>query len=257
MSKKLHFIGTYSAKQMSGKISKKKEYFFVFRTEKEGQTIYVLEELNEAFIPNGNVNTADPSILRDYFVHEPNILAMPLTKPEVSLENLKISRKEQQAEHLPTTPVELEEAKKARAKVAEQVLRADFEQAFDRLDRPNERNRALRAIKKIAAQEEGIVPEHKHMFRDFSVGLRKKSLPEIALLFASKNVRLDPSDDHAHFNLARLYLMLERFDDAIDAINVAIDTQGASDGDLYIYNRLLDYAEREKRKRLPPTPAHS
>ena len=254
MQPKLRFMGTYSAKQAST-TKRKKEYFFVFRCEIDGSIQYVLQELNDALIPTGNVNTADASILRDYFVHEPNILAMPISKPDFIPEKLKTQKKDQPpiAPKAQIPHVDPEEVREAQIRSAELAMRSSFDHAFNNLDNPTIRNQALRTIKKLAAQEEGVAPEHKHMFRDFSIDLRKKKLPEIALLFASKNVKLAPKDDHAHFNLARIYLILERYNEAINEINKAIATPDVTPEDLNLYCQLLAYAENEKWKRYPST----
>ncbi|MBQ7585760.1 MAG: hypothetical protein IJU40_05885, partial [Desulfovibrionaceae bacterium] len=254
---KLHFIGTYSVKQTSQSALKpRKEYFFVFRCEIDGNTVYVLQELNDAYIPTGNVNTADASILKEYFEHEPHILAMPLYKPQIPPEKLKAPR------HVPSplgdkpkAPTFTTPDAKVLAKAREEALRSNFEEACKNLSQPTERNKALRAIKKIATQEEGIVPEHKHMFRDFSVSLRKKSLPEVALLFATRNLKLSPNDDHAHFNVARIYAVMERFDDAIKELNTAMSME-VEEEDKAIYRRMLAYIEQEKRKRIAPDLRH-
>ena len=254
-------MGTFSAKQTTAAAQrkKKKEYFFVFRTEVDGKTVYVLQELNDALVPTGNVNTADVSTLNDYFLHEPNILAMPLTKPDFVPPKQRTQRKDQHPEEKPAKEelpktTEGQELTPSQIKAAEKIIRNNFAEAFKKLDEPVEHRRALRTIKKIAAQKEGIAPEHKHMFRDFSVDLRKKSLPEIALLFAIKNTDLAPDDDHAYFNLARLYLMLDRFNEAINAINRALDTKNISEHDAKIYEQLLEYAQQKMAAQWPVKP---
>lgn len=258
---KLHFIGTYSVKQTTSPQTlarKKKEYFFVFRCIVDGATMFVLQELNDAYIPTGNVNTADPSILAEYFVHEPNVLAMPISKPEVSPQKLKHPRQAPTGFSLkeptpaPTPKVETKEMRQARIRVAEEALRENFDTAFQELNLTNKHNKALRTIKKIANQE-GIEPEHKHMFRDFTVSLRKKNLPEIALLFAERNIKLAPNDDHALFNASRIYAMLERFDEAKRVLEKAM-TLHITPEDQFIYQKMLNYVESKRRRRLPPRP---
>ena len=134
------------------------------------------------------------------------------------------------------------------AKAQEKILRASFNDAFKKLRVPEERTRALKTIKKIANQEKGIVPEHKHAFRDFSVSLRKEKLPEVALLFAARSVALGPNDDHAHFNLARILAILERYDDAIDALNHALALP-IEEEERKIYKKMLDFVIEEKNQK--------
>ncbi|MBR4741397.1 MAG: hypothetical protein IK079_00650 [Desulfovibrio sp.] len=336
MRKNLAFIGTYSAHRDQINPKNKKELFFVWSERTPETTTYYLQELDEALVPRGKIHACDAATFLEYFNHEPQILANPISKPDINdvpkpHKSMHLGEKQppktgmrsfqkrsfsQPEEPIPpkdinktfmsafqknsfdqTGPIS-ESPKKSvmatfqknsfgqpdpfaeqpntllssysfsrpkrnfvpeeppkkkspsevdpkQAQTYEKVLRADFQEAFKSLDIPHERNRALRLIKKIADQKEGINKTHKYMFRDFTVALRKASLPEIALLFASRTVSLAPEDDHALFNLARIYGMLNRYDDGIKELKKAMELK-VSDHDLTIYKKLLHYLEREK-----------
>jgi hypothetical protein len=68
----------------------------------------------------------------------------------------------------------------------------------------------LDSLRDIARVNKGIVTEHKYMFADFGVRLRKEDLPEIGLMHAMRALSLAPDDAHACFNVAYICWILGR-----------------------------------------------
>jgi tetratricopeptide (TPR) repeat protein len=143
---------------------------------------------------------------------------------------------------------DLEAARKAR--VLESRMRETFRQTLLRLKRPRERKAAMLALEQIARTTEGIVPAHKHMFRDFGVRLRQNFQPALALLFNRKAVELAPEDDHARFNLARILCALGQYDEAAAHIRAAM----TMDGNEPLYKRLLAHILILQQKGVAPRP---
>ena len=104
---------------------------------------------------------------------------------------------------------------------------------------------ALLALEHLAQTKDGIIPAHKHMFRDFGVRLRQNSQPDLALLFSRKAVELAPEDDHAHFNLARILCSLGMYDEA--AAHIATALSVSSEEPLYF--KLLEHIRELKQAR--------
>lgn len=150
----------------------------------------------------------------------------------------------------PKRAYDLEAARKA--KVVESKLRETFRQTLLRLKRPRERKAALLALEQLAQTKDGIIPAHKHMFRDFGVRLRQNSQPDLALLFSRKAVELAPEDDHAHFNLARILCSLGLYDEAATHIGTALSMSSGEP----LYFKLLEHIRELKRTRSAgkPTP---
>ena len=68
----------------------------------------------------------------------------------------------------------------------------------------------LESLRDIAKVNKGIVTEHKYMFADFGIRLRKGDLPEIGLMHAMRALSLAPDDAHACFNVAYICWVLGR-----------------------------------------------
>lgn len=196
---------------------------------------YAVQELDPALSPRGRAVAVSASRFDRTYQPEPSILAAPVTTPD--FRQIRPSAPKM-AELTDDTLAQLEKAR--RAKQVETDLRDSFAKALRALSRPRDRKGALAAIERIAATKQGIVPEHKHMFRDFGVTLRKKSLPELSLQCARRAVELAPNDDHARFNLARILGMLGKYDAAADQLGIARKLEPRED----VYARLARHLEK-------------
>ena len=104
---------------------------------------------------------------------------------------------------------------------------------------------ALQALRDIAEMEEGIVPDHKHMFAEFGINLRKGKLPEIALAHAKRVLSLAPGDSHGHFNIAHIYHTLGELGEAEQHLRTALEFSP----DLGHARDFLAYIGKERRQK--------
>lgn len=196
-----------------------------------------MQELDSAYTATGPAHAIPADKFQLVFKLEPMILAAPVVTPDFR-QFIKPEPEKKVAD------AGADARKRARAiRQTEADLRENFEKALRALARPRDRKGALASLARIATAKKGIQLEHKHMFRDFGVALRKKALPELAMQCASRAVELSPDDDHARFNLARLYGILGRFDDARTQIREA----ARLDPTEKIYGRLERHLERESQ----------
>ncbi len=63
--------------------------------------------------------------------------------------------------------------------------------------------KAQKVFQKLMALEATYAPEHKHMFNEFGIALRKGQLYDQAIEYYEKAVTLAPDDENLHFNIAR------------------------------------------------------
>lgn len=227
------FLGVYSQKKQTGRSPLR---YFVWRLP-DGS--YAVQELDSSLSARGPARAVPAHNFDQLFYAEPSILAAPVTTPDF--------RHLQAPAPKPTSaPIDdssfkqLEKARQARQ--VENDLRDSFARALRALGRPKDKKGALIALERLAATTKGIAPEHKHMFRDFGVAMRKKSLPELSLAFAARAVELAPNDDHARFNLARILGLLGRYDEAAKELGAALKL----DPEEKIYMRLGRHLAREK-----------
>jgi hypothetical protein len=231
------FIGVYSsltpARGRGGAAHKR--YWFVWDCGDDG---YRVQALNGAFVPQGEIILVDPAAFAASFSEEPTILAVPLSRADPA------SQPDPGEGRAGMSAME-DRKKRAKEEIveAEKNLRAHFAAQIAKMLQGEEKRNTLNALKSIAEVEEGIVPEHKHMFADFCVSLRKSNLPEIALEHAKRALSLAPDDGNAHFNIARIYHALGKLDEAEQHLLTSLDL----DPQLEYSRKFLAHIGRERR----------
>ncbi len=233
------FLGVYSGKTVSRNADGKsvKRFYFVWDLD---NACYAAQALDNSFAPVEKPRLLSQAQLKANLKLEPGILAAPISTPDFRRIETATKARAEATELTDASIRELEKLRKA--KQVETDLRNNFDKAMRALSRPRDRRGALAAIEQITEMTEGIVPAHKHMFRDFGVSLRKKSLPELALRCAKRTLELAPNDDHAHFNMARLLTVLGLYDEAEAHLNKAIKL----DRNEKIYPKMLKWLKDER-----------
>lgn len=234
---KSKFLGVYSRRNVAAlRSSGKNRLYFVWKLSSDG---YAIQELDKAFLPKSDVVKIPDDLFKASFVLEPAILAMPVETPDLSI----LEKKGEPEEN--ARPAPPKDRKISRARQLENDMRSNFRKALSALVRPRERQGALAALEQLVRLKRGILPEHKHMFRDFGVSLRKKNLINLALESAARVLEFSPDDDHAHFNIARIYALQGAHSKAIAHLERAINLNG----DEPCYHRLLAHIRRDAKIR--------
>ena len=232
------FIGVHSSVSTGSKegrgSGKRKRYWFAWDC---GDAGYQVQELDNAFQPQSEAVPVDPSTFCASFALEPVILASPIRKGPAPASPL-------QSQGL-VPSAETQEQLAAERTAVENHLRAYFGALLLKIRRDGDPQSALKALQEIADVEEGIVPEHKYMFAEFGINLRKGKLPEIALAHAKRVLSLAPGDSHAHFNIARIYHTLAKLDEAERHLLTALEFSP----DLECARTFLAYIGKERRRK--------
>lgn len=89
-------------------------------------------------------------------------------------------------------------------KVDEKNVRATFGLGFAYFFR-NEKEKAKDIFSRLVQMEEPFQPEHKHLFNEFGIELRKNHMYEEAVAYYKRAVQMDSDDENLFFNIARAY----------------------------------------------------
>ncbi|MDE5831374.1 MAG: tetratricopeptide repeat protein [Desulfovibrio sp.] len=227
------FLGVYSDKSGGSRRDAQKNFYFVWKLPDDN---YAAQKLDRSLSARGQPFAVTASRLASGYRFEPSILAAPVSTPDTRV--LATSPEPKVAELTDDTLLELEKSRKA--KQVEMDMRSNFNKALRALSRPRDRKGAIAALESLAATKEGVTPAHKHMFRDFGVSLRKKSLPKLALECARRVLELAPNDDHAHFNMARILEILGMYEEADAHLRKAIELDPGEN----VYRVFRDYLDR-------------
>lgn len=162
---------------------------------------YQLQELNELNVPVGPARkiTADDfyseySLELDYWQQR---VRPALDKQEKRLQRGEVHREQGE---LYSAEMEYGEA----LAVDENNVRATFGLGLTYLEK-GDVEKAQEVFSKVLHMKTAFATEHKHMFNDFGISLRKNGMYQEALQYYSKGVDLDSDDENLFFNIARTY----------------------------------------------------
>ncbi|MBG3878330.1 tetratricopeptide repeat protein [Desulfovibrio oxamicus] len=259
-----------------GRNAARKRYWFVWEHDAGG---YVVQPLSASMEPTGERRAVSTAELARSYAFEPDILAVPIrTAPMAAAygEREEAGRgvasaraasgwKDTVSPAGQATPAKLaspasdgprtsgmaagRDAVRRSGDIAghevgaqtERALRADFATALAQLRR-GERDRAVRALERLAETPGEFVPAHRHMFTDFGINLRKSKLPRVAIRHHLRALDLSPDDSHVHFNIARAYYDMGDMDRAERHLRASLDLTP----DLDPSRRFLDFLLERK-----------
>jgi tetratricopeptide (TPR) repeat protein len=84
----------------------------------------------------------------------------------------------------------------------EENVRANFGVGLCFIAR-GETDKAREVFERLVTIEAAFADEHKHLFNDFGINLRKAGMQAEALAFYSRALELGPGDENLHYNMAR------------------------------------------------------
>jgi tetratricopeptide (TPR) repeat protein len=175
-----------------------KTYWFAEEND-AGQVL--VQPINAAFVPSGpKVEVQRESLLRDYNP-EPEYYQQKVYPKLRELEET-IDRAEKARENGHAYSAEFEFGKALNIDVDN--VRANFGLGLTYMDR-GDTARADDIFQRIVHLEAAFSEEHKHLFNDFGINLRKSGLLDQAVEYYSRALAMAPADENLHYNIARAF----------------------------------------------------
>jgi len=186
---------------------KAKSYYFAEENQEGKIDLYLV---NENFVPTDGKLVISKDELLDRYFPEPQMYI------ERILPGLKQLRRhlacgDRHRERGETYSAQMEY--NGALKLDEENARATFGIGLCYLYR-GENDKAKKVFERLVELNAAFEEDHKHLFNEFGIGLRKNSLYEEALQYYLKAERLAQKDDHLYFNMARACIEQQRFGDA-------------------------------------------
>lgn len=120
-------------------------------------------------------------------------------------------------------------------------VRANFGLGLTYFDR-GERAKAENILERLVKLDAAFSPEHKHLFNEFGVSLRKSGLLDKALEYYEKAKGLSSRDENLHYNIARVW-----FDKSVPEKAVAcLDEALGLNPDLEVAKKFRDWILEKK-----------
>lgn len=179
---------------------KVKQNIFVFAEEQENGD-FLVRNLNKHFIPHGKALRIPREELLTRYLPEPDLY---MNKVVPMLRRARESVDAADAHRAQGEFMSAEFEYKNALRVDEEHIRATFGLGLTYLDR-GELDNARLVCRRIITLEAAFNAEHKHLFNEFGIKMRKHKMYDQGLRYYFKAYRLSKSDEHLLYNIARTY----------------------------------------------------
>ncbi|GAB6038346.1 tetratricopeptide repeat protein [Fundidesulfovibrio butyratiphilus] len=177
-----------------------------------------IQPLNKNYVPSGPKRTITMEDLLTKFAPEPEFYISTVYPKMQELSNT-IQKGERHREKGEIFSAELEFTQALR--VDEDNVRATFGLGLTYLDR-GESTKANDIFERLVRLDAAFDTEHKHLFNDFGISLRKNKMYAQALDYYRRAETLCESDEHLYYNVARAYLEQQEPAKALDSLRKAL-----------------------------------
>jgi tetratricopeptide (TPR) repeat protein len=160
-----------------------------------------IQPLNKNYVPSGPKRKVGKDDFLAKFSPEPEFYVSTVLPRMQDLETT-IVRGEKHRERGENYSAEFEF--KNAATVDEENVRANFGLGLTYLDR-GEKTKANDIFERLVKLEASFESEHKHLFNDFGINLRKNGMIDQALDYYLRAAELTTDDEHLYHNIARAY----------------------------------------------------
>jgi tetratricopeptide (TPR) repeat protein len=192
-----------------------KTYWFVEEVE---ENLLEIQPLNKNYIPSGPKRKITIEDLLSKFAPEPEFYVSTVY-PKLQELSRTIQKGERHRDKGEIFSAELEFGEALR--VDEENVRANFGLGLTYLDR-GEAHKANDIFERLVRLDAAFQPEHKHLFNDFGINLRKNKMLDQALDYYRKAESLTDSDENLYYNMARAYFDKENPSECLEYLKKAL-----------------------------------
>ncbi len=193
-----------------------KRLWFVERDD-EGRT--TIRALNKEYLPSGEAKEADPAQVVAEYYPEPGIY---MDKVAPKLREIERLVHEGDGHRAREEHYSAEYSYRGALSIDEDHIRANFGLGLTYLSL-GDTQRAGHTFRKIVSMKSAFGPEHKHLFNEFGISLRKSGMFEECVQYYKRALELHPEDDHLLFNIARAHYDAQELDKSLEFTLTALE----------------------------------
>ena len=198
-------------------VRKTTQTMFWFAEEDEEGRIWV-QPLNPNYVPSGPKQEVPRDEFLETYAPEPEFYSSKVY-PSIRKLNQTIAKAERYRANGETYSAEMEYGNALR--VDEENIRANFGLGLTYLER-GETGKADNIFQRLIRMEATFEAEHKHLFNDFGINLRKNEMYDQAVEYYSKALELSPSDENLHYNMARACFAKADIEKTVEHLRTAL-----------------------------------
>lgn len=210
-------------------------YYFVEQLDKD---TYEVRPLNNEYVPSGDpVKISSDDLLKDY-TPEPEMYHQKVL-PKMKELSKTLARADRYRNQGKTFSAEMEYGNALKIDI--QNVRGNFGIGLCLLER-GETDRANDVFARLISMNASFDKEHKHLFNEFGINLRKSKMTVQAIEYYSKALNLSQDDENLYYNLARAYFDDENYQKTREALNSALELRK----DFKEAQKFIDYLDKKK-----------
>ena len=177
------------------------------------------QPLNANYVPSGQKRKITMEELMEKFAPEPefylNSVYPKMQELQRTLDNADSHRAKGE-----TFAAEYEYSEALQ--VDEENVRANFGIGLTYLQR-GENNKADDIFERLVKLDAAFAPEHKHMFNDFGINLRKARMYQQSVVYYNRALEMTTDDENLHINVARALFETKDIDGCMEHLLKALD----------------------------------
>ena len=185
----------------TGITSKKQLSKLLWYVQQQDVDEFGVRKINPQFVPVGETKIIDQDELLANYTPEVGIHNTQV-EPAMSALKKTVSKGDKHRKQGEPLSAEMEYAKAL--DVDETNVRAIFGLGLVYLDR-NDNEKSKIVFEQLVSLEAAFDPNHKHLFNEFGIALRKGKLYDEAVKYYSRAVDLSTDDENLYYNLSRVF----------------------------------------------------
>ncbi|WP_457572057.1 tetratricopeptide repeat protein [Desulfovulcanus sp.] len=197
---------------------KKVQKSYWFANEIENGMVEI-QPLNLNYVPSGPKKLVPKDEFLDKFSPEPEFYTYTVY-PKIRELNKTIARADRHRKRGETYSAEYEYNNAL--KIDEENIRANFGLGLTYLER-GDKEKAKDIFDRLVKLDAAFEAEHKHLFNEFGINLRKQEMYEEAVDYYGRALELSPDDENLHCNIARAYYGLQKYDKVVAHLKKALE----------------------------------
>lgn len=226
-----HVRGVFSTQEVkrvgTGTTTRKTVQKSFWYIEQQADGSIECQPINANYVPSGAKRTINMEELISKFAPEPEFYVNSVF-PKMQEQQRTIDAADTHREKGETFAAEYEYS--VALKVDEENVRANFGIGLTYLQR-GEKDKAENIFERLVKLEAAFADEHKHLFNDFGINLRKSKMVPQAVLYYERALELSQLDENLHINMARALLEAKEMSGCVThllkALELAPDNENA------------------------------
>lgn len=190
---------------------------FWFVEEAEDGSI-VVQSINANYVPTGVKKKITKEVLLEKYSPEPEFYASAVY-PKMKELDETLDRADESRKKGETFTAEFEYNHVLNIDIGN--VRANFGIGLTYLER-GDSEKAKNIFERLVNLEGAYAEEHKHLFNEFGINLRKSKMYTQAVEYYQRALQLNKTDENIFINLARVYLELKQYEDCFKALELAL-----------------------------------